>query len=45
LNLQSNVDSPVRITRLEERGAIDRVEDPDPTGLTELTKFLAERWP
>jgi hypothetical protein len=39
------VDSPVRITRLEERGAIDRVEDPDPTGLTELTKFLAERWP
>jgi hypothetical protein len=42
LNLQSNVDSPVRITPTEERGAIDRVEDPDPIGLTQLTKFLAE---
>jgi len=42
LDLQSNVDSPVRITRLEERGAIDRVEDPDPIGLTELTTSLAE---
>ena len=42
LNLQSNLDSPVRITPTEEPGAIDRVEDPDPIGLTELTKFLAE---
>jgi len=36
------VDSPVPITLTEERGAIDRVEDPDPIGLTKLTKFLAE---
>ena len=48
MNLQSNLNSPVRITPTEERGAIDRIEDPDPIGLAESTEFLAEErifWP
>jgi hypothetical protein len=47
-NLQRNVNSPVRVTPTEERRAVNRVDDPDPIGLTELTKFLAEErifWP
>ena len=42
MNLQRNMDPPVRITPTEEPGAIDRVMDPDPIGLTELTKLLLE---
>src|SRR5262249_46248957 len=41
-NLQSNLDPPVRIAATEERGAVDRVEDPDPLGIPKATKFLAE---
>jgi hypothetical protein len=41
-NLQRNVNSPVRVTPTEERRAVNRVDNPDPLGLTELTKFLAE---
>ena len=47
-NLQRNVNSPVRISPTEERRAVNRVDNPDPIGLTELTKFLAEErilWP
>ena len=42
------MNSPVRVTPTEERRAVNRVDDPDPIGLTELTKFLAEDrifWP
>jgi hypothetical protein len=38
----------VRVTPTEERRAVNRVDDPDPIGLTELTKFLTEErifWP
>ena len=42
MNLQSYVDPPVRITPAEEPGAIDRVEDPDPIGVADLTEFLTE---
>ena len=47
-NLQGHLDSPIRVAPTEERGAIDRVEDPDPMGFTESTKLLAEErilWP
>jgi len=47
-NLQRNVNSPVRVTPTEERRAVNRVDNPNPIGLTELTKFLAEErifWP
>jgi len=41
-NIQRNMHSPVRITPTEERRAVNRVYDPDPIGLTESTKLLAE---
>jgi hypothetical protein len=41
-NFERNVHSPIGIAATEERRPGDRIEDPDPIGLTELTKFLAE---
>jgi hypothetical protein len=42
VNVQSNLHSPVRITPTEERGAIDRIEYPDPIGFADSTEFLAQ---
>jgi|tagenome__1003787_1003787.scaffolds.fasta_scaffold20931772_3 hypothetical protein len=34
---------PVQITTAEEPGTIDRVQDPEPIGVTRPTEFLAEK--
>ena len=41
-DLQCNVDSPVGVAPTEERRAVDRVDDPDPIGLTASTELLTD---
>ena len=41
-HLQREVNPPVRVTTTEGRRAVDRVDDPDPIGCTELSELLAE---
>jgi hypothetical protein len=41
VNVESNLNSPVRITPTKEGCAIDWIEDPNPIGLAESTEFLA----